>query len=481
MELLITSNIVSMKKYILWIPMLLAISFISCSDNDIDMNPNEFLGNPTMEVTPTVMSLPQTGGTSKVEVTTNTLWWTTTSNASWLVAPSDTIKGNNSFDLVIPANNSTDTRIGVVTLQSGTKGPKSTVTITQKGLPSHVSVSTSQIDTDGYGGEYTINVTSDATWTVNLKNITDISTSWVTVSPTTGFGNGVVTVKIAKNTNEALQLIQGTLTISVADESATVAINQTGSAASDDPDNTATIYFDDFSPTANVAVGSTWTLTDPRDEQTYRVRLMADGRIWMVDDLKFRGNTGDQKSDLTIFNGNGSETKGVGIPEYWGDVCNPVGVDTNRGYFYNWQATMQSVSARSAGGYSTSVIEESPYQGIAPDGWQVPSVSDYETLSAKLSASDWASQFEVVYGGNCNHGDVKYGGIVIMGQSNFGAYWTITQQNRTSTEGSAANNYIGTWNITTAGVAKAIYSGSVTTTSANRNYGYAVRLMMQTK
>lgn len=474
-----------MKRYLYKIATLcLGIGLFSCNSYDEPtLNPNEDIGNPDFTIAATTKSFPQTGGNTKIDIATNTIWWTVKSNKDWLTAPTDTLYGSSGFDLNIPANNTTDTRVAVLTFQSGTKGPKSSLEISQKGLPSNISVSTNQINADGYGGEFVVNITSNATWTVTIENVTGANASWVSTNETTGFGNKAITVKIAKNVDLNIPSLEANITISVADESQVVNVKQIGNAASDAPNNTAKIYFNDFNPASDAPIGSIWTLTDPRDEQSYRVKLMADKRIWMIDDLRFAGDIGNQKTDLTIFNGNGDANKGVGIPNYWGDVANPQSAATSpkRGYFYNWQAVMQTEFARSAGGYSSSIIVESPYQGIAPDGWQVPSIADFETLKSNITSSDWASVWEVVYGGHANHGDVKYGGLKILSEGAFGAYYTITQKERTDKTGSSKNNFIGTWNITPAGDAKAVYSGSVTTESANRNYGYAVRLLMQQK
>ena len=52
----------------------------------------------------------------------------------------------------------------------------------------------------------------------------------------------------------------------------------------------STTNFTAFSPSASAAVGTSWCLTDTRESnnhQTYQVRKMPDGRIWMVQDMKF--------------------------------------------------------------------------------------------------------------------------------------------------------------------------------------------------
>ncbi|MDR3184980.1 MAG: hypothetical protein LBT49_06225 [Prevotellaceae bacterium] len=63
----------------------------------------------------------------------------------------------------------------------------------------------------------------------------------------------------------------------------------------------STVDFPEFDPCTGYTPGATaatWTLVDRRESnnvQSYKVRLMHDGRYWMVQDLKF----GDKCRDKT--------------------------------------------------------------------------------------------------------------------------------------------------------------------------------------
>jgi hypothetical protein len=58
--------------------------------------------------------------------------------------------------------------------------------------------------------------------------------------------------------------------------------------------------FATFEPCAGAPYGSTYTLTDDRDDKTYKVKLLPDDRYWMVQDLRFgekcETKTSDRKS-----------------------------------------------------------------------------------------------------------------------------------------------------------------------------------------
>lgn len=445
-------------------------TLISCNSyDDPTLDQNEFLGNPQFDISIDKIDLDLNSKNVDVEVVTNTKWWTVKSNSAWARVVSDTLYGSAKIQVKIDENETTDTRIANLTLQSGVKGPKQTIVVTQKGHPSHVDVSNTSITTSGYGGVYEVDITSNATWTVKVNKLTEPNSDWIIVSPMTGFENGKIAITINKNVNEAIGSLKATITVSVADEARKIAIEQIGSAACDAPNNTETLYFNDFFPCEDAAVGSTWTLTDPRDNTTYRVRLMADGNIWMIDDLKFAGDTGAKKANLNIFNGNGETSISGHMPGYWGDVTDikQSWAPTNRGYIYGWQTVMQNQYARNAGGYSTNLGNIVPeYQGIAPDGWQVPAIEQYEALYTKIGFNGMETQLEVVYGGNIN-----FDGSGQWGANGYASYWTITQKNRDmSVPGSAINNDIWTWRVT-----KASSAGEKVVTA--RNYGHMIRLL----
>jgi uncharacterized protein (TIGR02145 family) len=179
-----------------------------------------------------------------------------------------------------------------------------------------------------------------------------------------------------------------------------------------------TVNFTAFEPCSNSATGDYWYLIDTREEaydntQTYKVKLMADGRIWMVQDMKF----GD-KCDKKIFSGSTADQTGqvtsLTDKTYYGD-CNNVrttSTPTTRGYVYDWAAALNRSGAylgsSSDVGCSGTGGSVNNCQGICPAGWHVPTgntngdygrlVDAYKTCtppssSCWLQGSDWNSGY----------------------------------------------------------------------------------------
>jgi uncharacterized protein (TIGR02145 family) len=141
--------------------------------------------------------------------------------------------------------------------------------------------------------------------------------------------------------------------------------------------------FTAFSPSASAAVGTTWCLKDTRESnnnQTYRVRKLIDGRIWMVDDLKF----GD-KCVRTIFSSptNQNQTGRVSstFPAYYGECAiHPYSTMKQYiGYYYDWAAA-RNLEGACYMCESMPACSGAACQGICPAGWHVPTHQEHNTL-----------------------------------------------------------------------------------------------------
>jgi uncharacterized protein (TIGR02145 family) len=184
----------------------------------------------------------------------------------------------------------------------------------------------------------------------------------------------------------------------------------------------STVTFTAFNPCANAATYSVWYLTDSREStnvQTYKVKKMADGRIWMVQDLKF----GNRCSNKTAFTGSTSDQTNSNLTSIsgykYGDCRN--NTQARAGYLYDWAAAIQKAGAYR--GSSTDVgcsgtdggisgTNPGACRGICPEGWHIPtggSAGEFLKLhDAREDCSlshdncwDASSQWEGVLGGAC--------------------------------------------------------------------------------
>jgi uncharacterized protein (TIGR02145 family) len=107
-------------------------------------------------------------------------------------------------------------------------------------------------------------------------------------------------------------------------------------------------------------------LTDARDGQTYRTVVIGT-QTWMAENLNI--------GSVIPSNAPGSLMKDNGVIEKycWGDDegnCDGTGGVMKRGGFYEWQEAMQYWNGQPS----------LPVQGICPQGWHIPSNSEWNTL-----------------------------------------------------------------------------------------------------
>jgi uncharacterized protein (TIGR02145 family) len=142
----------------------------------------------------------------------------------------------------------------------------------------------------------------------------------------------------------------------------------------------ATASFEEFFPSPDAAVGTIWNLTDTRangNNQTYKVKKMADGHIWMVRDLKF-GNCTDASLGMDQTSADIINEPTV-APGYVGHCRTSPATAETTGYLYNWAAVLNDPNAYAGwpanvtvGCSGTAGEEVARCRGICPEGWHVP-------------------------------------------------------------------------------------------------------------
>jgi uncharacterized protein (TIGR02145 family) len=195
----------------------------------------------------------------------------------------------------------------------------------------------------------------------------------------------------------------------------------------------STSSFKTFNPCATAPVDSDWMLLDDRESdnmQTYKVRLMGDGRYWMVQNLKF-----GKGCDKIKFTGSRSAQFNNVASGNCGD-CRKSG---SGNYFYDWAAAVNQAGAFFNGSYKGCTgldAQAIQCQGICPDGWHVPTINEFEDAHQKFMRAygckndgcwNSTSNWEALYDGKSG----TTGSLSDDGRRAY--YWSSTSQSNTNT------------------------------------------------
>lgn len=184
---------------------------------------------------------------------------------------------------------------------------------------------------------------------------------------------------------------------------------------------------------------------DARDNRTYWVQKLADGRCWMLTNIAYAGGGTNTYGDVkTLANGTGDSTSSYTAPRYYipsganvtSEPTSPSVSTTGTGqygYLYNWCGAM--------GGQSTAACANAttPAPNVAvttcPSGWRLPvggasDVSEFIALNNAINGgathtdAGFRSAWFVQRGGRWFGGGFNNVGTV-------GYYWTTTQVSAT--------------------------------------------------
>ena len=204
-------------------------------------------------------------------------------------------------------------------------------------------------------------------------------------------------------------------------------------------------------------------MTDERDGQTYKT-VKIGTQTWMAENLNY-AYTG------VPYNYSGSTSDSTS----W---ChnNAAANCTKYGRLYTWAAAMDSVGTWSANGKGCGYIKTCsptyPVRGICPEGWHLPTQTEWNTLFTAVggsstagevlkSTSGWNSSgngsdtysFSALPAGNRgNNGGFDYEGIYAL-------FWSSTENNRNN----AYNMYLY------------YYYGDADLSNRIKDYGFSVR------
>jgi len=211
---------------------------------------------------------------------------------------------------------------------------------------------------------------------------------------------------------------------------------------------------------------------DARDNNTYWVQELADGKCWMLTNLAYAGGGTSTYSDTkTLTNGTGgSPTFTVAsyyVPTTGSNVTTePTAPSTSTdgtgqyGYLYNWCAAMGAQTATSACANATTPAPNTTIS-VCPAGWRLPTGGvggEFSTLHEQIN--DGWSNTDIGFRTNwlIQRPGAWYSGFFTTGNS---YYWSSTQYSASIAASLVADET----------------SVNAESTSITKNYGMAVRCM----
>lgn len=163
------------------------------------------------------LSFVAAGGSLDLSVLSNTNW-IVSSLPSWITVSPNQGEGNGTVKVTASENPNTANRSGVIHLTQTGLSIDVAVNVFQAGKT--FDVNTTVLNFEDMQATQTISIQTDGTWTASA------SESWITVSPTTNFGNSTLSVTVSENTSDNER--SGQVVVVMADKSATINVVQKG-------------------------------------------------------------------------------------------------------------------------------------------------------------------------------------------------------------------------------------------------------------
>ena len=152
-------------------------------------------------VSETSISAPPEASQQFIRMDVGNTSWSASVDASWCTLSESEGGSNNSTHiglhlfLNVQANPTLEERTAIITIRAGSQSQQ--VTLTQAAGAPALSTYPSFIHAEGVRTEYTINVTSNLQWTAELVDAE--LREWISINPTSGIGNGSITVSLETN------------------------------------------------------------------------------------------------------------------------------------------------------------------------------------------------------------------------------------------------------------------------------------------
>jgi uncharacterized beta-barrel protein YwiB (DUF1934 family) len=157
-------------------------------------------------------------GSKTVDVTSNTEWQVISSN-DWIITTPDSKGSENIVAQVgVTENASIYGRSGKVSFSLPEYSLFKEVKVNQSGKS--ISLDEDDLLFSDVASTQTVEITTDGNWAVSSSD------EWISVSPQSGSGDGILTVSVSENKGQIER--HGTLTINMAESSTIISVEQTG-------------------------------------------------------------------------------------------------------------------------------------------------------------------------------------------------------------------------------------------------------------
>jgi hypothetical protein len=173
---------------------------------------------PELSLSDLAANFEASGSLEKNISVTSNVDWTVSCPDAWVTVSPSSGTGNGSFKITVTANDKFDPRSSTVTVKAGDK--TATVRVSQLSLTPSILVSPATLEVDAAGGAASVDVTSNAPWTVTVPSGAD----WIAPDATSGEGSKKVTFTVAPNAS--FEARSADITFSVQGKTAVVKISQ---------------------------------------------------------------------------------------------------------------------------------------------------------------------------------------------------------------------------------------------------------------
>lgn len=255
----------------------------------------EYNGNDFVTVSPTSLNVSKNSSSETLTISSN-VSWTVSTDQTWCSVNPTSGSNNGTITVTIKENDTSKERTGHIKIKSPNVHETS-VEVKQAAGDKELSVSPKTIEIDHKPQNKIFTIVSNVDWKVTPNN------TWITSTPTTGSGNGQITVSFDQNYVETQRT--GTVTISSLDNQTSDTINVTQSAYAGPKlvVTPKTLSVGPAATTRNVDVSSNkdWTITNEYD--WVNVNPYSGSRVQTVSvNIAKNNKTASRSATLTVTN-----------------------------------------------------------------------------------------------------------------------------------------------------------------------------------